>query len=216
MFAVTATFQQGASSYTGTSDCTIVDFSTNEHITDATRIRDTNYLYLLHFDISSIPDDATVSSASVQLYLSEQNCSNETIAVVEIENPNDSGAFADNESSTSAFNAYANWLYKNDTDNTDWSTAESNSFADVDDNAAESTNTTGACPGSVAKSFTVTTMVAGWVADPDTNGGMFFKMNDGSGNATVANKRNGTESVRPKLTVEYTEAASGRRVMITQ
>jgi hypothetical protein len=216
LWATTATFQQGVDSYAGASDCSIRTNSTNEHITNGgTRVGGT-YFFLLHFDISSIPSTATVSSATVQLYIAEQNCTDETVNVIEIEDPDGSGVFADNETADDVFNSYATYLYKNDTDNTDWSVAESVSFADVDDNATESSNTTGSCPGSVAKTWSVTTMVSGWVADSSTNAGMFFKLNDGVGNALIKNKRDATSSIRPLLTVEYTEASASRRVILVQ
>lgn len=209
-WAVTATFQEGVSSYAGTSDATITSISTNEHITDSTvkmRAFADGPVYILHFDISSIPSTATVSSATVQLYVSEQNCTDETMGVRSIENPDNSGAFADNDAAVDEFNANATWLYKNDTTNTDWDVTASNNFADVDDNANETTASSGSCPGSVARTWTITTMTQGWVTTPNSNGGMVFSLAN-TGNVIVKSKRTATSSERPLLTVNYTDAGA--------
>ncbi len=214
-WAITATFQEGVSSYTGTSDATIVSASTNEHITDNTQFRftDAGYLYVLGFDISSIPTTATVSSATVTLQVSEQNCTAETGVVRAIENPDNSSMFDDNEAAADVFNDYATWAYKDHGSTIDWDATASNNFADVDDNANADTEALAACAGFVPEDWVITSMVQGWVTTPTSNAGMVFLLTD-TGRVDVKNKRDATSSNRPLLSITYTTASSGTDLKI--
>lgn len=206
VWATTATFQEGVSSYAGTKDAEILSFSTNEHVTGTNSIRAVtdNYAYILYFDITTIPTNATVTSATVQLQVNEQNCTAETAGVRSIQNPDVSGAFAANASSGDVFNQYATWRYKNETGTVKWSTAGgSSNFTDVYNNSNESTASISGCAGYAAKTWTVTNMVQSWVTTPTENSGMVFYLTN-TGNVTVKSRFDATSSNRPLLTVNYT------------
>lgn len=216
-FALTATFQEGVSSYAGTKDAEILSFSTNEHITNSTSIRSLatdGFAYILYFDISTIPTNATVTSATVQLYVSEQNCTAETAGVRAIQNPDSSGAFAANTASGDVFNQYATWRYKNETGTVKWSTGGgSSNFTDVYGASDEDTQSISACAAYAAKTWTVTNMVQGWVTTPASNSGMTFNLAS-TGNVAVRNRFYATSGERPLLTVNYTVPASSHESIL--
>lgn len=210
-YAVTVTFQEGVSSYAGTKDAEILSFSTNEHLTNATSIRSltaNGFAYILYFDISTIPITATVTSATVQLYVSEQNCTAETAGVRAIQNPDNSGAFAANTASADVFNQYATWRYKNETGTVKWSTSGgSSNFTDVYGATDEDTQSISACAAYAAKTWTITNMVQGWVTNPSSNSGMTFNLAS-TGNVSVRNRFYATSAERPLLTVTYTDSVT--------
>ncbi len=208
--AVTATFQEGVSGYAGTRNALINSANPNEHNSTLTRIRAAadGEFFILYFDISTIPSTATVNSATLEIKVSEQNCTAETIGVRAIENPDASGAFDANSVADDTFNDYATYSYKDHGSTTDWDVTASNNFADVDDNADADTEAIAACAGDVAEDLVITAMVQGWVTTPASNGGMYLSLAN-TGNALVRNKFNATSSNRPLLTVDYTEAGGG-------
>lgn len=206
-WAVTATFQEGVSGYTGTKDAVILSASNNEHITDITSIRSLTAdgrAYILYFDISSIPTNATVSSATLTVVTDEANCTAETVGVRSIQDPDSSGAFAANTSAADVFNQYGTWRYKNESGTVKWSTGGgASNFTDVYNNSDESTYSQSACPGASSHNLTVTNMVQGWVTTPASNSGMVLSLAS-TGNVPVKNRFDATSSNRPLLTVNYT------------
>lgn len=216
--ATTVTMQEGVSGYSGTRDATIMSFSTNESISDTTQIRAADFMvYVLYFDVSSIADTATVNSAEVALQVSEQNCTDETIGVRQIEDPDASGAFDFNGSAADTFNDYATWAYKDHGSTIEWDSGATD-FDDVMGNTNEDTQSSGACPGFVEVVFDVTNMVQDWVTNPSTNAGMAFSLAD-TGRVDVKNFRDGTAGNRPELTIDYTAGGGGggsRRVLVVQ
>lgn len=215
-FATSITFQQGVSptaGYTGSKDAYILPGATNQHSRSSsnTLIRSSGGTYqnIGYFDVSDIPTTATVNSATMTIYLQSFNCTTETIGIRVIENPDSSGSPSFNTSAGDAFNNYATWAYKNHTTTTDWDSVNSNNFSDVDDNAEEDTAAISACPGSwESRTFTVTSMVTAWVADPNDNGGYALTCAD-SCSAGSYPVLGGTSGQRPSLTVDYTAAGGG-------
>jgi hypothetical protein len=206
-WATTVTFQNGASSYTGEVDATILPSSTNEELTYGTIHANAinNNTGIIGFDVSSIPTNATVSSATLTLYVQEQNCnSGVTLSVYPISNPDNSGLFTVASTSTDTFSNYATWHYKNHTNSTKWSTAGGNvSFADVNGTSALDTKTVTACPSFESKTFTITSAVQSWVTTPASNGGLFLNSSSGQ-YVLVDGLWNGTQSNNPLLSVTYT------------
>lgn len=214
-FATTATFQQNVSGYTGAKDGIIQAASTNEYSTTVPQMRTLSTIpYILYFDVSSISSTATVSSATIELQVSDQFCVDQTMSVRAIENPDNTGAFDAPATQIEGFNDYATWAYKDHGSTIKWDAAGGGSnFTDVDDNSAESTASSGACPGFVSKSWTVTNMVQGWVTTPNSNAGMVFSSSDGR--IDVKGIFDGTSSNRPLLTVNYTDTPAGPVQMLS-
>ena len=204
-FAITDTFQEGVSGYAGTKDAILQSASTNQHTTNSAQMRELSTIpYILYFDISTIPASATVSSATIQLYVSEQNCTDEIMGVRSIQNPDNSGSFDANTAAADVFNDYATWAYKDHGVTTAWKVGgAAGNFTDVYNNANENTQTSGACPGYVLKTWTVTNMVQGWVTTPNSNGGMVFSTAD-VGRVDIRSRFYVTSTERPLLTVNYT------------
>lgn len=209
-WATTVSFQEGVSGYAGTRNALINTGNTNEHNSSAMRIRAASdgEFSILYFDISTIPSTATVNTAVLDITVSEQNCTAETVGVKSIENPDNSGAFDANAAEDDTFNDYATYAYKDHGSTTDWDVAASNSFADVDDNANEDTANTSTCPGNEHITFDIPVMVQGWVTNPNSNGGMVFTLSN-TGNALFRSKFNATSSIRPLLTIDYTDGGGG-------
>ena len=207
-WATTVTFQDGVSSYTGEGDASIFSYSTNENNNSAPSIRalSDGAVFVVRFDVSSIPTSATVTAATVTIYQSEQNCSNVTIGVRKIQDPDASGSpnFNLTASGGDTFNTYADWLYKNHSTTTKWSTAGgSANFTDVNNNSNETTQASGSCPGFVSTTFSIPVMVQSWVTTPSSNAGMVFQLT-ATGKTLVASGTNGTVANRPSLSVTYT------------
>lgn len=211
--ATTVTFQEGVSSYAGTQDATIWTISTNEHITDNTKIREgQGATYILCFDISgaAIGSSSTVNSASVQLYLDEQNCTAETVEARIIEDPDGTDPIVSNSSSADVFNQYSTWRYKNETGSVKWDAGGAGSdFTDVDDNASAGSVVVSACAGMAAKTISITSAVQTLVSGSKSHVCMWFKNQDGDGNVNVRSKRAATSSERPLLTIDYTAGGGG-------
>lgn len=202
-FATTVTLQDGLNSYTGEKDARINPSFTNEEDTSSVFFQTlTGSNWIIYFDVSSIPSSASVSSASLTVFLSEQNCTSVTASLAGISNPDNSGAFPTYATAQDNFNNNATWAFKNHTNSTKWNTAGSNNnFTDVNAGAAVSTVSTGACPGSVTKTFTgLATLVQGWVTSSNSNGGMFLVA---SGSKVVSVGQFGTQANRPSLSVTY-------------
>lgn len=210
--ATTVTFQEGVSSYAGTQDATIVSGSNNEHITDITNTRpDAGRTYIICWDISgaSIPSSATVNTATAQFYMSEQNCTSETVEMVVIEDPDGSDPIVSNASEADVFNQYSTYRFKNESGSVEWEVAGAAGFADVDDNAAAGTVSSDACPGSVSKTITITSAIQTLVSGSKSHACFFLDVQDGSGNVQIKSKRTATSSERPLLTIDYTASGGG-------
>lgn len=205
-WAVTATFQEGVSGYSGTKDAILQVSATNAYSTDAPQMRAIDFIpYILYFDITSIPTTATVSSATITLKVSEQNCTAETGRVRAIENPDNTPGFDTPVTASSGSNDYATWAYKDHGASTKWDSGGANSnFTDVDDNADEDTEAIAACSGYVTEDWVITNMVQGWVTTPNSNAGMVFSLAD-TGRVDIRGEYAVTSSDRPLLTVEYTD-----------
>jgi hypothetical protein len=209
--ATTATFQNGIDAYDGEIDCFLDSYAPNIHrAIDGLRIR-SDKTPIIFFDLTSIPTTATVSSAVLTIKVQEvSNCTSETVQAIKIEDPDSSGVPSMSATETLGVgDQYANWLYKNDTNNTDWSSAESNDFTDVDDNAAEGSVSIAGCPGSYAfKDLTITNMVQDWVTTPAANAGMFFNCASSCG-VNILGRFAETATDAPKLVIEYTDEGGG-------
>ncbi len=210
--STTVTFQEGVSSYAGTQDATINTANTNEHTTDVLNTRpDAGRYYIICWDISSaaIPSTATINSATGQWYMDEQNCTSETVEAHQIEDPNNSNPIVSNSAEADIFNLYSTYRFKNETGSVKWEAAGGDaSFADVDDNASAGSVASGACPGSVAKTITFTSIVSNVVSNSKSNVCLWLGINDGSGNVKIKSKRTVTSSERPLLTIDYTAAVA--------
>lgn len=204
-WATTVTFQNGTSGYTGGGDASIASYSNNENNTTNTSIRalSDGELYIIYFNVTTIPTNAIVSAATITIYQSEQNCANPTIGVRQIQDPDASGLFYANSSSGDTFNTYADWLYKNHSSTTKWSSSGgSANFTDVNGNSDETTQSAGSCPGFIATTFSIPIMTRSWIATPSTNAGMVFSLGS-SGKTNVVGDASSTTAERPTLSVTY-------------
>lgn len=217
VFAATATFQEGVSSYTGTKDGTIFSFSDNENFTSTStyqfRAVGDGYFYVLQFDVSSISSTATVTSATVAIEVAEQNCATPVVGVKEIQNPDANGGFTGAASAGDVFNTWATYHYKKHESTTKWDSAgAASNFSDVLGNSNESTVTMPACGSYLAQTWTVTNMVQDWVTTPTHNAGMVFNTTS-SGSVRLHGKFYTTAASRPLLTVNYTTAGGVKKLM---
>jgi hypothetical protein len=144
---------------------------------------------LLKFALTSIPANATVQAAKLYLY------------------QNESGGGSNLYVSTHKVTGTA-WT----TDST-WNTyAWSGQIAAAEDEVALGLS-------SGWKAWTVTSMVAGWVATPASNKGMVVTTDQGSNHAAVDTYRgfalseNGDATLRPMLIVQYVLPAPGDKVL---
>lgn len=207
-WATTTVFQDGVSptvGYAGEIDARIISASTNEEDTSIIKFNTGGNTVIIRFDLSSIPSNATVSSATISFRGSEQNCTSGThMKLTKILNPDNSATWSTWPTSNDGFNNWATWANKQHQATTvKWSVSGgASNFSDVNTGTAESTVAIPACAANAFYNFSATTMVSSWIASPSTNSGAFFIMDAsqvaGSGqfDATAAN--------RPTLSVTYT------------
>ncbi len=210
--ADTVTFQDGLSGYTGTTDTSIhgnAGEATTNYGTDTTvgiQTESANYLNygLLKFDLSSIPSNASVSSAVLSVYL------------------NTTGSSGDK--TLSAYRVFKGWNESQATWNiwttsNNWGTAGAKT---IDDGGSDNSgNGTGAdrkstAAGTVVISafqssgfvdITITSLVQSWVDTTAANNGMMLSFPDSQGGTdawTFSSSENATSANRPKLVVTYT------------
>lgn len=209
-WATVVTFQEGVSGYAGTHDASINTGNTNEHKTVNTRTRtDAGENYVVCWDISgaAIPSSASVNSCSAQFYMSEQNCTSETVEAHIIEDPDGTDPIVSNSAEDDVFNQYTTYRFKNESGSVKWEAAGSAGFADVDDNASAGSVASGACPGSVSKSISITSACQTLISGSKNYVCLWLGINDGAGNVLIKSKRTASSSERPLLTIDYTAAA---------
>jgi alpha-glucosidase (family GH31 glycosyl hydrolase) len=211
----TVTFQQGVSSYTGSADTHIMEYFADRNAGGNDRFEVSRYTgtytnddkaALLKFDLSSIPSNATITSATVELTLVE--CRNGTAAKsIEVHKLNrawgeGTKTGVDGVTATSGESSWTCSAYS-----TQWTTAG----GDYNSTAVD-TKSIGSTIGTVY-SWNVTSLVQGWVSSSSTNYGMAFMeavpQSTSNGTKDFASKEYATASSRPKLTVTYTTGASG-------
>lgn len=209
------TFQQGVNSYTGCNDAHIIEYNAGRNTGGNDRFEVSRYTGtydnddkhgILKFNVSSIPSNATVTSATVELTLVEcrNGTANKTIGVNKVNRTWGEGTKTGIDGAT-ATSGECSWTYSAST--TQWTTAG----GDFDATVADS-KTVGSTTGTVY-SWNITSMVQGWVANSSTNYGMIFvettPKSTSNGTKCFASKEYATVSSRPKLTVTYSTGASG-------
>lgn len=191
--STTVTFQQGADGYSGTTDVYISDYNddANYNWDSILVVRSTDITAsLLRFEVSSIPSNATVLSATLQLYTTGQSNSAWMCArPYAVLRP-----WVDSQ---------ATW--NRATSSELWATPGCNGLGtDRESTGAEEvwlkySNTW--------YSFDVTDMVQSWVLDPDNNFGLVMKSTCNMAESVeyrMAAANHSSTGARPKLVVEYT------------
>src|SRR3989344_3934555 len=192
-FASTTTvLQDGLSGYTGTTDTFINAFipPTNEggNTTPYSSSYGSNKI-LVHFDISLIPFGATISSATLSLYISSNtgNGGRNTVNLYRLNR--------DWIETQATWNAYA-------TGNS-WTTAGIGSGADMS-TVVDSVPTVGYSPANIWANFDVISLVQGWVNGTNQNYGVTV-FPSGGPSVNVYSSEYGIDTMlRPKLTITYT------------
>jgi len=215
--ATDVTFQDGVSpdaSYAGTNDCSMQQESgdtnngtgTTMLFSDVTNYQDRP---VIKFDVSSIPSTATIDSAVLSLYANWDTSATCAIWVHRI------------------FKAWpietdVTW---NDWDNTalEWTTAGCGNADDAgsdnsgDATGADRTSTANATYNKAAweggkyQTWTITTLVQGWVNGTMANNGVRISTDIGdciTDNGTYSSSENATTARRPKLVVSYTASTA--------
>jgi hypothetical protein len=206
----TVTFQQGSNGYTQAADAHISEYAPgiNAGGNDRFEVSRFNGSYsnddksgLLKFDISTIPSNATVTSATVELTLVE--CRNGTptksIEVRKLNRAWGEGSKTGIDGGT-ATSGECSWTYSA------YSTQWTNPGGDYDSTAADTksiASTTG-----TKYTWNITGMVQGWVTTASSNYGIIFletsQQSTQNGTKCFAAKEYATVASRPKLTVVYT------------
>ncbi len=182
--ATSVTLQEGLNGYTGTSDADINTYSPTANTGSATTLRLGAYGDLksvFKFDLSSIPSNATINSATLGLYV--QN------------SPNNGGG-----DTVSLHRIFTPWTEP--TVNWNILGADSNYSA-----SAESSPNVGYTPTNVWVSFPLTSLVQGWVNGSVSNNGVMLLPDNGPQVITVSSENSST-ALRPKLDIDYTVPSS--------
>jgi hypothetical protein len=202
----TLTLQPGA---TGGLDTTISGYSGNPDknygVTNVIYTGDQGSGYnlrgLVQFDVSSIAG-STVNSAVLTLYCTYSSSSSASDVTIHrgltqwYEGVKD-GVTPD------AGQDGSTWNHRNQNGDVHWGAVGGQSDTDLVGTATATTNV----PNTGSADFTVTADVTAWVGGT-TNRGQWIRMNS-SQYKTFASSDNGTAANRPKLVVNYTEAAAG-------
>jgi hypothetical protein len=196
--ATEVTFQLGTNEYTGSEACTIGTFDKNANQLDPLQLRlgDGGRFIILYFNISSIPSNATINSASLSLNVYEEYNSTPTnVACGYIKDPDKTGGWDDTTDK-------ATYNKKKSTSDVKWEAASTDIY-DVLSSAVNTIDisTTG------WKSFDIKTVVQSWVSGTYPNAGLWVKEVNTS-NARIRSNQYATASDRPKLVVTYEEEES--------
>src|SRR3990172_5169055 len=188
--STTVVFQEGLNGYTGTSDAYINTYSAASNFGTATSLTGAeNQKALFQFDLSSIPANATVSNATLELYISgnNDNAGGNTIFLNRILNKNW-------VESQVTWNVYAT--------GNNWSTAGLGAGTDYASSANASVNV-GYSPANVWAAFPITSLAQSWVDGTISNTGVVLHSGNGP-RAIVSSSESGDITLRPKLTITYT------------
>ena len=192
-FASTTTvLQDGLSGYTGTTDTFINAFMPTTNEGGNTTLYSSSYgsnKILVHFDISLIPFGATISSATLSLYISSNtgNGGRNTVNLYRLNR--------DWIETQATWNAYA-------TGNS-WTTAGIGSGTDMS-TVVDSVSTVGYSPANIWANFDVISLVQGWVNGTNQNYGVTV-FPSGGPSVNVYSSEYGIDTMlRPKLTITYT------------
>lgn len=190
------TFQQGLEGYTGTSDTDINAWAADTVYGgyNSMAVRTGNVMSaLIRFDLSSIPSNATITGATLQLFVAG------------------SGSYA---MPINAYRVKRPWTESQATWNRaqvgiPWGSSGCDDVLSDRESAAGSmsavSNTSTQC------SFNLTSMAQGWVADPGANWGVLLKGSSGTSvQYSFASKEYWTQTMRPKLTVSYTTGGAAQ------
>lgn len=196
IFNTTSTFQEGVSSYAGTTDNNIdPDNTSTNHDTGGLWLPSafSSHIHsnLIKFDLSSITGPVTVSSASLDLRiksgLSGDNCSSHVRRL--LRDWTETGS---------------TWL-KYDGVNS-WGTAgAANTTTDITASDDGSKSDSGISSPVTHTISNIATLVQGWINGTYANQGMsIFSDAEGDADGAVGDSEDVTSSNRPKLTVTYT------------
>jgi hypothetical protein len=197
--AQTVTFQQGQNGYTGTMDTYIDQFTPTATYGNIDRLEVRYYdpgtglqehmITLLRFDLSSIPANATVTSASLQLW-NTRAAANDASDVVVL------------GKATSSWNDQWTWSMG----------VPGSSSSGVTCPSVASYTLSPATP----ELYTISglaSLVQGWVTTPATNLGMVFSTTSNL-NIRFASSEYATAQYRPALTVTYSTAGTPPTVTV--
>ncbi len=209
------TFQEGVDSYTGTKDIYIYEDSanTNYGTSGVINVKSVTGTYerkgFVKFDVSSISSSATVSSATLYLYIENNHDCNETFSVFR--------AFKTWTETGATFNDWVSpdseWGTAGAKNASDSGSDNSGDGADYDrKSTAEDTFVYGSYDGPEWTDYDVTTAVQNWVDGGWTNNGLVVNCTDSSGCDTptfTSSEDTGDTTKRPKLEVVYTVSSGG-------
>lgn len=185
----TVTLQQGVDGYTGVADTFVYLYAPNDNYAwgDALKVGyRQQYAGLLRFELGSIPYDATVTQATLQLYASGWSGKNVTIGAYAVLRP-----WGVDQTTWNAATSSSNWALPgcNDTATDRRATPEATFL------------TTG-----IYKWYAldVTSLVQEWVNGTLGNQGLLLRQTVYDAyNMFFASAEHGTASLRPKLTITY-------------
>lgn len=207
---ITVSFQQGVNSYTGSADTHIQEYITNRNTGGNNELEVGRYLggtatddksALIKFDLSSIPSSATITSATIELTLTNTRNGTPTksFGVHKVTKAWGEGTKTGIDGAT-ATTGEATWSYS--AYSTAWTAAGGDYTATPTDTQAVAANIGG------KYSWDIASMVQEWVANAATNQGMIFvevsPQSTVNGTKDFGSKEHATAASRPKLTVTYT------------
>ncbi len=188
---IQVTFQDGLNNYLGTTDTYI---SSNNKTTNygatSTVYASGSARPLVKFDLSSIPANATVQSATLSLYI-YSNLGNGGGTSVYLHRLIDKSW---NETQAT-WNIYATGQ--------NWTTAGMGATTDYATPATASANI-GYTPVNIWADFTVTSLVQNWINGGFANNGITILTQNGPRFNAYSSEYNGNITLRPKLSVTYT------------
>jgi chitodextrinase len=192
----TVVLQQGLNGYQGTDDTYINNNSKTVNYGSLTNIyfSRSDQKSLLRFDLSSIPANATINSATLGVYIYGYN--------------NNGGG-----NTIRAHRALQNWSESAATWNIyaagqNWQAAGMGSGTDYTASVA-ATATVGYTPANVWGNFTLTSLVQSWVNGSAANQGVMLLAGNGPRPYIYSSEYAGNAALRPKLTITYTTTGGG-------
>jgi hypothetical protein len=157
---------------------------------------DENNRILVEFNLSSIPSDAIISNATLQLYVTVKGTVSPTVYVHRINQSWTEGTGTGQNTGNGA-----TWNSRNGSVN--WNSAG----ADFD--TAIWANTAVPDSANIWASWNITNLVQNWINGTYPNYGMLLKTNTTAANVwTFASSDNTNVSIRPKINITYAESAA--------